>query len=131
MAVLASISAKYPSASMKAFEKEVEEGQTRYEVQVVADGRTSDILVAPDGKLLIEETTIQAEDLPAAVSRSLASSRYGKAKVIRIERVTDLQASGAPTFEIVVDDAGKHRELTFDSTGALKSHEPKKPGDKD
>jgi hypothetical protein len=129
--VLASVAKKYPSGVMKAFEKEVEEGKTQYEVKVVAEGRTSDIIVAPDGTLLLEETTIPASELPATVSRALAASSYGKAKVVRVERINDLQASGAPSFEVVVNGQGKQRELIFDSTGKLRQDEEKMAGDKD
>ena len=63
--------------------------------------------------------TIAVKDLPAAVHRGLLASRYAKARVLRVERVTEAAKSGAVTFELMVEQAGKKHELAFDQTGKL------------
>ena len=117
--VLEAVEAKYPNAKLTHFAKEVESGKTLYEVVVDADTGHAEVSVSPEGKVVSEETTIAAKDLPEAVQNGLAASRYGKAKVLRVERVTAAARPGVTTFELMVEQAGKKHELAFNQTGKL------------
>ncbi len=66
---------------------------------------------------------IAFKDLPDAVKKGLARSRFAKAKVLRVERVTAAQRSSAPTYELVVEIDGKKHEVAFDTAGKLLSTE--------
>jgi hypothetical protein len=118
-AVIQAVTTKYPQGEMKRFIREVERGKTAYEVQLDLGGSRTELIVAPNGKIQFEERVIQMADLPDAVRKSLASSRFGKAKVLRIERVTKADKVDTSTYEIVVDLQGKKRELAFDKAGKL------------
>lgn len=117
--VLAALQAKYPNAKLTHFAKEVEDGKTLYEVVLKLGTTHSEVSVSPEGNIVSEETTITVKDLPAAVRHGLAESRYGKAKVLRVERVTEAAKPGVTTFELIVEQSGKKHELAFDEAGKL------------
>jgi hypothetical protein len=117
--VLAAVEAKYPNAKLTHFAKEVEDGKTLYEVALTVGTTHAEVSVSPEGKIVSEETTISVNDLPDAVRNGLAGSRYGKAKVLRVERVMEAAKPGVTTFELMVEQAGKKHELAFDGAGKL------------
>ncbi|HEX7477287.1 MAG TPA: PepSY-like domain-containing protein [Polyangiales bacterium] len=117
--VLAAVEAKFPNARLTHFAKEVEDGKTLYEVVLTVGTSHAEISVSPDGKIVSEETTITMNELPAAAQKSLAASKYGTAKVLRVERVMDAAKPDATTFELMVEQAGKQHELAFDEAGKL------------
>ena len=117
--VLAAVEARFPNAKFTHFAKEVEGGRTLYEVVLNTGSTHAEVSVSPEGEIVSEETTIGMSDLPAAVREGLASSKYGKAKVLRIERVLDAKKPATTTFEFMVEQAGKRHELAFDDAGEL------------
>lgn len=117
--VLKTVTAKYPNAAMKSFASEVEDGKTEYEVTLDAAGALIEVSLSPEGKLLSEEQKIAAKDLPDAVKKGLAASTWAKAKVVRVEKVTEADAPDAPVFEILVDQGGKKHEVVFASSGEI------------
>jgi hypothetical protein len=117
--VLAAVEAKYPNAKLTHFAKEVEDGKTLYEVAFTVGTTHAEVSVSPEGKIVLEETTITLKDLPDAVRNGLAASRYGKAKVLRVERVLEAAKPGVTTFELMVEQSGKKHELEFDGAGKL------------
>jgi hypothetical protein len=115
--VLAAIAARYPSATLTRFAKETERGATLYEVVVDVGSVHAEVSLTPEGKIVSEEATITMKDLPEAVRKSLSASRYRKAEVRRVERVTDANMSKVTAFERMVEQAGKLHELVFDEMG--------------
>jgi Putative beta-lactamase-inhibitor-like, PepSY-like len=120
-AVLAAIRARYPGAPLQQFVKETEDGKLSYEVALDWKGERTEVVVSPDGRILVEEVTIRIDDLPAAVRKGLVSSKYGSAKVTKVEKVTETDK--APTFEIVVDLGGEKHELVLAGNGDIQSDE--------
>jgi hypothetical protein len=117
--VIAAVLAKYPNAKLTHFAKEVEGSRTLYEVVLEAVSGHAEVSVSPEGGIVAEEATIAAQDLPEAVQEGFAASRFAKAKVLRVERVTETAKPGMTTFELMVEQAGKKQELAFDQTGKL------------
>jgi hypothetical protein len=124
-AVLDATAARYPNADMTNFAREEESGKTTFEVQLKVNGARIEIDVSPEGKILSEERTISIKELPDAVRSGLAASRYSSARVLRIEKVTDVDGAQAPTYELLVQGA-KRYELVFSSTGQLTKQELKR-----
>lgn len=118
-AVIRAVTRRYPQGEMKQFIREVEHGKTAYEVQLDLGGARTELIVAPDGTIQVEERVISFKDLPDAVQKGLGSSRFGKGKVLRVERVTKADKADAPTYEIIVDLNGKKHEVAFNSAGKL------------
>ena len=128
--VLAAVAAKYPNGALKQFEQEpADDGKgVQFEVRVDDGGKIADVIVSPDGKILVEELSITQSDLPAAVAKALTASKYGKSKVTTVERLTE-SGKAEPRYEIVVDAGGKKHELLFDAAGKLLEDEKKDADD--
>ena len=125
--VLDAIAKKYPAAKRTGFSKEIEEGKTTYEVQIVDGGRKIDVDVSPDGKIEAEEETIAIDALPPAVKQSLSRSpKYGSWTIQRAERIIKNELVTAPTYELIVAGNKHAAEVVFDPAGNLIKEEPKK-----
>lgn len=121
--VLAAVVARYPKATLTEFAQEDEAGKTVYEVQLKVGKAKTELIVSPDGKILTEEKTITRKELPAAVDQALTKSPYAKAKIIKIEMVTDGTKPDLPSYEIFVKQKSQVHELVFTATGKLTKDE--------
>ena len=117
--VLDGVAKQYPTAKRLGYAREVEKGNTVYEVKLDADGRKIDLDVTPDGRILVAEEQIAVEATPEAVKRGLAASaKYGQWLVKRAEKVT--ATDGTPDkYELVVVEGKRKAELTFSADGKL------------
>jgi hypothetical protein len=112
--VLAAFAKAYPKATIKGYAKEMEKGQTMYEVESVEGKTHRDVSFAPDGKLLVVEESMELKDVPAAVQQAL-EKKFPKAKVNLVEKVTE---GGSVGYEFKVTTAeGKKAEVKFDASG--------------
>jgi hypothetical protein len=127
-AVLEAISARHPKAEMTGFSREDENGKTVFEVQLREAGGRTEIVVTPDGKILTEEKTVSASELPAAVQHGLSNSTHSKARILKAEKVTEAEKPEAPTYEILVQDGKRKYELVFSSKGELTKEEAQSGG---
>jgi len=124
-AVIDAVAARYPAGKLIAFEEETEGGKKAYEISVEVGVSNAELIISPDGKILTEETVITVKDLPDAVTKALAASKYARATIRKIEKVVDTDKPRAPIFEIVVEQDAKKLELAFDAQGALTKVEEK------
>jgi putative PepSY-like beta-lactamase-inhibitor len=112
--VLAAFTKAYPKATMKGFSKEVEKGQTLYEVESTEGTMTRDATYTADGKVQAVEESMDVKDAPAAVQQAL-EKKYPKAKVNKAEKVMEGASVG---YEFHVTTAqGKKAEVKFDASG--------------
>jgi hypothetical protein len=130
-AVLEAAAARYPKAEMTGFSQEEEAGQTVFEVRLKEAGAWTDVVLSREGKILSEEKTISMKDLPEAVQQGLSASLHAKAKVLKVERVTEFDKPETTTFEILVQGGKQKWELVFSSDGKLAKMETKSGGAKD
>jgi hypothetical protein len=113
-AVIAAFEKAYPKATLKGFSKEVEKGQTLYEVESVEGKMTRDATYSADGKVVAVEESMDMKDVPAAVQQAL-EKKYPKAKVNLAEKVMEGTSVG---YEFKVTTAeGKKAEVKFDANG--------------
>jgi hypothetical protein len=125
-AVLASFEKAYPKATMKGFSKEVEKGQTLYEIESLEGKMARDATYAADGKVAAVEESMETKDAPTAVQQAL-EKKYPKAKVNKAEKVME---ANTVAYEFHVTTAqGKKAEVKFDAKG--KELETVKDKDKD
>lgn len=117
--VIAAVADRYPEGQFTHFAKEIEGGKVLYEVVLDQNGTHVEVSVSPEGTIVAEEATIALRDLPAAVQKALAASRYADSKVLRVERVTEAAKPGVATFELIVERSGRKHEIVFDQTGKL------------
>jgi hypothetical protein len=132
-AVLDAVAAKHPRSKLIGFSEEREGGKAVYEVTLETVSGRLEAIVSPEGRILTEEQTIAIKDLPEPVRKGLAGSRHAKARVLRVERVTDSRKPKQPTYEILLEATGKaqRHELVFSSAGKLIKDEAKSKHDKD
>lgn len=113
-AVLAAFSKAFPSASVKGYAREVEKGQTKYEVECVEGKVHRDVTFSPDGTLLTVEESIEMKDVPAEV-RQAFEKKYPNVKLQNAEKLTD---GKTVEYEFHFKTAaGKGAEAKFDAQG--------------
>lgn len=113
-AVAATADRESQGATVKGYSKEVENGQTYYEVETVRDGKTRDILIDGAGNVAEVEDEVDIATLSDAVQKGLRSAA-GAGKITKVEAVkkgviTAYEAvvrTGTKRSEIIVDAAGK------------------------
>jgi len=103
-AVLKAVKAKFPEAKIRGAAKEVEDGETMYEVELTVDGKNVDVLVEPEGDIEAIEKEIEIEDLPRAVLKA-ARAKFPKGKIAKVEEITE--EDDKVTYELVIAVQGK------------------------
>lgn len=113
-AVLAAFAKAFPKATVKGYTREVEDGQTKYEVECVEGKTHRDVTFTPDGTLLLVEESIEMKDVPEVVRQALAK-KYPNAKIELAEKLMD---GKTVEFEFHWTGAdGKEVEAKFDAKG--------------
>ena len=110
-AVTKALKRKFPKAEIEKATKEVEDGNTVYEVELEIKDRSIDVSLKADGTILEIEREVPADELPEAVRKKLAAS-YPKAKIEKAEEVTKgedgpVRYEVAITTEVVLTANGK------------------------
>jgi hypothetical protein len=114
-AVVKAVKAKFPNASLKQAEKEVEGGKTIYEIGLEDAGSRVDVSLQEDGTVLEVEKEVRASALPKPVSDAV-KRKYPAGTVKKAEEVTK---GDTETFEVVVAVGDKRREVVVDPAGKI------------
>jgi hypothetical protein len=107
-------------ATVKGYIQVKENGQVECEVEMMLNGHSRDVTIAPDGHVLEVEEQIEMD----AVSKSVQSgleSEAGKGKITKIESLTKRGAIVA--YEAQVVTLGKHSEIQVGPDGQKFDHE--------
>jgi Putative beta-lactamase-inhibitor-like, PepSY-like len=136
-AVKKAIEKKFHKAEIEKATKEVEDGETTYEVMLEVDDHPVDVALKADGTILEIERTIPFNKLPAGVKKAL-EAKYPGAQIEKVEAVTKGE-DGPEVYEIAIKT-----EVVFDAKGKVvkaddeddekpsaKAKKPKKHNDKD
>src|ERR1700759_1799038 len=86
-AVQKTADAQSEGAKVLGYAKDVENGKTEYEVQMLVDGHTKDVTIDPEGNLLEVEEQVEPNSLSSPVLKGLAA-RATKGKITKIESLT-------------------------------------------
>ena len=113
--VLATADKESQGATLKGYSKEVENGQTYYEVETVRNGKTRDILIDSNGTVSEVEEEVDMDSLPGPVQKALHAAA-GTAKVIKVEAV---KKSGTTTYEAAIRKGAKTSEIKVDAEGKV------------
>lgn len=100
-------------AAVHGYSRETENGQTMYEVETTAGGKSRDLLFDASGNVVEVEQQVDMAALPAAVQDGLQKAAGG-AKIAKVESVTK---GGQVNYEAATVKAGKHGEVAVDSEG--------------
>jgi uncharacterized membrane protein YkoI len=114
--VVDAIKAKFPGARPKAAVKEVEDGKTLFEITIIYQGKSIDVVAKPDGTITAIEKLIDAKDLPKPVTATL-NSKYPGATVKKAEELTE---DGKVSYEVSLTTADKKTVgVTLDPQGKI------------
>ncbi len=127
-AVIKAVKDKFPGAKIKEAEKEEEDGQTLYELELTYEGHKYDVTAKADGTITEIEKQIKPADLPQAVSQAL-KAKYPKAEIEKAEEVTK---GAKKTYKVIVVTATKKTlEVVLDPSGNILEEEESEGEDED
>lgn len=119
-AVQHTVTARSAGAVVKGFTRETEHGQTFYEAEMTVNGRSRDLLMDQQGKVVEIEEEVAVDSLPAAVRSALRARAEGGT----IERVESLTRQGRlVAYEAVVKTGARRREIQVGPAGEALHHE--------
>ena len=107
-------------ATIKGFNKEKEDGKTLYEVEMIVNGHTKDVLMDASGAVVEVEEEVAMDALPAEVKAGLMA-KAGKGKLMKVESLTKHDKLVA--YEAQVDTNGKRSEVQVGPDGKPLQHE--------
>jgi uncharacterized membrane protein YkoI len=114
-AVQATAKAQSHDATVKGYTREIEHGKTEYEVQTVANGKTRDVSMDPEGKVIETETEVALASVPEK-ARAAIQKEAGNVKITKVEEVKSGQST---VYEAHIrTTAGKRHEIRVLEDGA-------------
>jgi uncharacterized membrane protein YkoI len=119
-AVEKTVAAQSDGATIKGFSTEKEKGQTLYEVEMMVNGHSKDISMAPDGSIVEIEEQVVLDSLSAGVRTGL-QAKAGKGKILKVESLT--KKGKLVAYEAKVDTNGKKSEVQVGPDGKPLDHE--------
>jgi hypothetical protein len=96
------------------YTKEVEKGQTLYELELKVRGHTKDVIIDPAGTIVLVEEEVPIGSLPAAVQAEVKKT-LGSARVLKFEAVT--RGTTLAGYEAHVKAGGKESEIKMAPDG--------------
>ena len=112
-AVLAAFEKAFPSATIKGYSKEKDNGQLTYEIESVEGTITRDVTYTEDGTLISVEETVDTSQLPQGVSAAL-DKKFPGGKIRKAEKITK---GNIVTYEFKIKHNGRTTEVVFDPEG--------------
>lgn len=116
-AIINAFKTAYPTATIKGFSREKENGKVFYEIESKDGEVRRDVLYNPDGSVAEIEETIAPVELPSTV-QELIRSKYAGAVVTKAEKLT---AGDKVGYEVILRKGKRRMELEFDADGNLKN----------
>ena len=106
-------------ATVKGYASGKENGRLQYEVELVVDGHSKDVTIAPDGKVLEIEEEVALDALPAAVREGL-QRKAGPGEITKVESISNHGSLVA--YEAHVTSGGKRSEIQVGPDGKALAH---------
>ena len=100
---------------VKGYSKEVEDGRTAYEVEMVADGKSRDILIDSSGRVIEVEQQVSLDAIPAPAMAAIKKGAGG-GSILKVEEV---KSDSETAYEAQILSNRKHRELRVHADGSL------------
>jgi uncharacterized membrane protein YkoI len=116
-AVIKAFKASFPTATIKGFAREKENGKVFYEIESKDGETTRDVLYKPDGSVAEIEETVTASDLPSAI-QDMIRTKYAAAVITKAEKTMQGETV---TYEVVIKKGKRRITLEFDANGNSKN----------
>jgi uncharacterized membrane protein YkoI len=107
-------------ATIRGYNKEIENGQVEYEVEMTVNGHNKDVSIAPDGRVLEVEEEVALDALSPQVRKGLEAKAAG-AKIKNVESLT--KNGKIVAYEAHLARLGKHSEIQVGPEGNPLDHE--------
>ena len=119
-AVEKTVAAQSEGATIRGFSTEKEKGQTFYELELMVNGHSKDVLMAADGSIVEVEEQVVLDSLSPEVKAGL-QAKAGKGKILKVESLTKKDKLVA--YEAQVETNGKKSEVQVGPDGKALHHE--------
>jgi hypothetical protein len=107
-------------ATIRSFAKEIENGQLHYEVELMVNGHSKDILMDSGGAIVEVEEQVAIDSLPADIRAGL-QAKAGNGQLLKVESITKHDKLVA--YEAQVRSSGKRTEVQVGPDGKPLDHE--------
>jgi hypothetical protein len=104
-----------PGTTVKGCVKDVSDGKTTYEMELITPKGSKDVTFSPAGDVVEVEQEVDPTTLPAPVTAAFAKAASG-GKLGKVESLT--RQGKLISYESTVEKGGKHREVAFTPDGA-------------
>lgn len=115
-AVQQTIREQSKGATIRGLSREVENGETNYEVELRVNGHNRDVLIDPNGAVVEVEEQVALASLPAVVRTAIEQNAAG-GRVVLVESLT--KGDTLMWYEAHVKKGGKVREIKINPEGQL------------
>ena len=103
------------TSTLVGFAKEVEDGKTMYEAETKVNGKTRDLTIDAEGKIVLTEEEVAIDSIPAPARAAIEKAATG-GKIIIVEKVT--KGSDVKYEAAITPKSGKKKEVSFSAEGA-------------
>ena len=107
-------------ATIRGYNKEIENGQVEYEVEMTVSGHSKDVSISPDSRVLEVEEEVALDALSPQVRKGLEAKAAG-AKIKNVESLT--KNGKIVAYEAHLAKLGKHSEIQVGPEGNPLDHE--------
>jgi hypothetical protein len=119
-AVEKTVTEQSQGATIKGFATEVDKGKRLYEVELTVNGRSKDISMDKEGKIVEVEEEVAMDSLSLEVKASLTKAA-GSGTVTKVETLT--KGSKLVAYEASVKNGTKHSEIQVGPNGGKLAQE--------
>ena len=119
-AVEKTVAAESKGATIRGFAQETEDGQLRYEAELMVNGHSKDVAMDATGVIVEVEEQVAIDSLPAAVKDGL-QAKAGKGKLTKVESIVKHDKIVAYEAQVMTD--GKKSEVQVGPDGKPLDHE--------
>jgi hypothetical protein len=83
--VMGAVKGRFPGAKLTSVEKETEDGQVVYDIELTHEGRKYEMDIKEDGTIIEVEKEVPAKDVPGAVTRAVQAKYPGSTVEVVME----------------------------------------------
>ena len=95
--------------------KEVEDGKTMYEAETKVNGKTRDLTIDAEGKIVMSEDEVAIDSIPAPARAAIEKEAAG-GKITLVEKVT--KGADVKYEAAITPKSGKKKEVSFGADGS-------------
>jgi len=103
------------TAKLRGLSKEVENGKTFYEAETTVNGKSRDVLIDPEGKVVEVEEATTLDAIPEPARKAFQQQAGSTGKVLTVETVTK---GSVVDYEAVIQKGGKKSEVAVHADGS-------------